>query len=297
MTLSRPTPRSLGILLYLLAILFFALNDALGKWLVVDYGVGQLLSLRAVGAAIVLGPMVWRMRVRIDAPGDFALQIARVLCMALDTFCFYFATRTMPLADVMTFYMASPLIVTALSAPLLGERVEAIRWGAVGVGFVGVLIALRPSGAVLSSSAPIALIGAVMFALGQTVTRRLRGTHWLQLVVWQFAGAGLLGAASLPWIWIPPSPLDLALLFLLGVVSMGCFVCLTRALAMTPTAVLAPFQYTSIVWATMLGWLVWRDAPSATTLLGNAIIVGGGLVALWRETGAGDKSAALATRD
>jgi drug/metabolite transporter (DMT)-like permease len=66
---------------------------------------------------------------------------------------------------------------------------------------------------------------------------------------------------------------------------------------MTPTAVLAPFQYTSIVWATMLGWLVWRDAPSATTLLGNAIIVGGGLVALWRETGAGDKSAALATRD
>ena len=297
MTLSRPTPRSLGILLYLLAILFFALNDALGKWLVVDYGVGQLLSLRAVGAAIVLGPMVWRMRVRIDAPGDFALQIARVLCMALDTFCFYFATRTMPLADVMTFYMASPLIVTALSAPLLGERVEAIRWGAVGVGFVGVLIALRPSGAVLSSSAPIALIGAVMFALGQTVTRRLRGTHWLQLVVWQFAGAGLLGAASLPWIWIPPSPLDLALLFLLGVVSMGCFVCLTRALAMTPTAVLAPFQYTSIVWATMLGWLVWRDAPSATTLLGNAIIVGGGLVALWRETGAGEKSAALATRD
>jgi S-adenosylmethionine uptake transporter len=297
MTLLRPTPRSLGILLYLLAVLFFALNDALGKWLVVDYGVGQLLCLRAAGAGIVLGPMIWRLRVRVDSPGDLGLQVARVLCMALDTFCFYYATRTMPLADVMTFYMASPLIVTALSAPLLGERVEAFRWGAVGAGFIGVLIALRPSGAVLSSAAPVALIGAVMFALGQTVTRRLRGTHWLQLVVWQFAGAGLLGAAALPWTWITPSPLDLALLFLLGIVSMGCFVCLTRALAMTPTAVLAPFQYTSIVWATMLGWLVWRDTPSATTVLGNAIIVGGGLFALWRETGAGETAGVLAARE
>jgi S-adenosylmethionine uptake transporter len=280
-------------------VLFFALNDALGKWLVVDYGVGQLLCLRAVGAGIVLGPMVWRLRARLDAPGDVGLQIARVLCMALDTFCFYYATRTMPLADVMTFYMASPLLVTAFSAPLLGERVEAFRWGAVGVGFVGVLIALRPSSAVLSTAAPIALIGAVMFALGQTVTRRLRGIPWPQLVVWQFAGAGLIGGATLPWTWITPSPLDLTLLFLLGIVSMGCFVCLTRALTMTPTAVLAPFQYTSIVWATILGWLIWRDAPSATTVLGNAIIVGGGLFALYNEPSApaAEKPSLLAARD
>jgi S-adenosylmethionine uptake transporter len=203
--------------------------------------------------------------------------------MALDTFCFYYATRTMPLADVMTFYMAAPLIITALSAPLLGESVALFRWLAVGGGFVGVLIALQPSAALLSSTSPVALIGAVMFALGQTVTRRLRGTHWLQLVVWQFAGAGLIGAATLPWVWIAPGSLDLALLFLLGIVAMGCFICLTRALAMAPASTLAPFQYSSMLWATILGWLIWRDAPTPPILLGNAIIIGGGLFVLYQE--------------
>jgi S-adenosylmethionine uptake transporter len=203
--------------------------------------------------------------------------------MALDTFCFYYATRTMPLADVMTFYMAAPLIITALSVPLLGEKVESFRWVAVAIGFVGVVIALRPSAAMLSSASPLALLGATMFALGQTVTRKLRGVHWLHLVVWQFAGAGLIGAATLPWIWVTPSLFDLGLLFLLGIVAMLCFVCLTRALAMTPTAVLAPFQYTMLLWATIMGWIVWRDAPSPPILVGSAIIVGSGLFVILRD--------------
>ncbi len=200
MAFSRPTGRGLGILLYLVSIFFFALNDALGKWLVADYGVGQLLLLRSVGSSLVLGPMIWRLRAELFDGRHLGLQIARVLCMALDTYCFYYATRTMPLADVMTFYMAAPLLVTALSAALLREHVEPFRWLAVGVGFVGVVIALQPSPALLSSASPLALLGATMFALGQTVTRRLRGTHWLQLVVWQFAGAGVIGATTLPWI-------------------------------------------------------------------------------------------------
>ncbi len=86
------------------------------------------------------------------------LQVVRVLAMAGDTFAFYWATRSMPLADVMTFYMAAPLIMTALSAPLLGEKVERFRWIAVTIGFVGVLIALRPTPQLFSSASPIALI-------------------------------------------------------------------------------------------------------------------------------------------
>ena len=211
------------------------------------------------------------------------LQILRILCMALDTFCFYYATRTMPLADVMTFYMATPLFLTALSVPLLGEKVESFRWVAVAVGFVGVVIALQPSRAMLSSASPLALLGAAMFALSQTVTRKLRGVHWLHLVVWQFVGAGVIGAATLPWFWVTPTWLDLGLLFLLGIVAMLCFVCLTRALAMTPTAVLAPFQYTMLLWATIMGWIVWRDAPSPPILIGSAIIIGSGLFVIYRD--------------
>jgi S-adenosylmethionine uptake transporter len=277
------TTRSLGIVLYLTAVFFFAINDALGKWLVADYGVGQLLALRTVGAAFVLGPMVWRFGVALSDTRNIGLQILRILCMALDTFCFYYATRTMPLADVMTFYMASPLLITAMSALFLGEKVEAFRWAAVGAGFVGVIIALQPSAAIFSTSSPLALLGATMFALGQTATRRLRGAHWLHLVVWQFVGAGLIGAATLPWIWISPSPRDLALLFLLGIVAMLCFVCMTRALAMAPAATLAPFFYSSLIWATIVGWIVWRDAPTWPILLGNVIIVGSGLFVLHRD--------------
>jgi S-adenosylmethionine uptake transporter len=280
---ARLTTHGAGIALYLVAIFFFALNDALGKWLVVDYGVGQLLALRAIGAALVLAPMVWRFGVSLADTSHFGLQILRILCMALDSFCFYYATRTMPLADVMTFYLAAPLIITALSVPLLGEKVESFRWIAVAVGFAGVVIALQPSRAMLSSASPIAILGAAMFALGQTVTRKLRGVHWLHLVVWQFVGAGLVGAATLPWIWVTPSLIDLGLLFLLGIAAMLCFVCLTRALAMTPPAVLAPFQYTTLLWATILGWIIWRDALTPPILTGSAIIIGSGLFVIYRD--------------
>jgi S-adenosylmethionine uptake transporter len=277
--------RRRGVWLYLVAILFFALNDALGKWLVVDYAVGQLLFLRTVGAAIVLGPLVWRLKVDLSDRRRLGLQILRIACMALDTFCFYYSTRSMPLADVMTFYMAAPVMITALSAAILGERVEPIRWAAVVLGFLGVVIALKPSPDILATASPYALAGAAMYALGQTITRALRGTHWLHLVVWQFAGAGLLGAATLPFVFVMPGPLDLGLTFLLGITAMGCFVAMTRALALAPASALAPFQYTAILWASLLGWMIWRDAPSANVWIGNAFIIASGLFALRAEHG------------
>ena len=278
----------LGVALYLAGVFLFALNDALGKWLVADYGVGQLMMLRSIGSAFVLGPMVFALRPQLIGVAWPPLQILRVLCMAADTFAFYFATRTMPLADVMTFYMASPLIVTALSAPLLGEKVERFRWIAVAIGFAGVVIALRPSSHMVSWGAPIALFGATMFALGQTLTRKLRGAHWLQLTVWQFAGAGLIGAATIPWAWSTPNAFDLALMALVGIVSLVCFILITRALALARAAVLAPLQYSAILWATLMGWLVWRDAPTLPIIVGNAVIIGGGLYLAARGRMVGD---------
>jgi len=276
-----PTLRSgtagLGVGLYLLGVGFFAINDALGKWLVADYGVGQLMMLRSIGAVIVLAPMLLSLRVNLIDPRRAPLQVLRILVAAIDTFAFYYATRFMPLADVMTFYMATPLIVTALSAPLLGEKVEGFRWIAVLVGFLGVVIALRPSPQMFSWAAPLALFGAVMFALSQTITRELRGVHWLPLVLWQFVGGGLIGAATVPWAWTTPTAFDLGLMALVGAVSMLCFICIVRALSLARAAVLAPLQYSAILWAALMGWLVWRDAPTAPIIVGNAIIIGSGL--------------------
>jgi S-adenosylmethionine uptake transporter len=276
-----PIPRSgtagLGVILYLAGVGFFAFNDALGKWLVADYGVGQLMMLRTIGAGVVLAPMVLSLRVKLIDRRQPGLQVLRVLCAAVDTFAFYYATRSMPLADVMTFYMATPLIVTALSAPLLGEKVERFRWIAVVIGFVGVLIALRPSPQMFSWAAPIALFGATSFALSQTITRKLRGIHWLPLVLWQFVGGGLIGAATVPWAWTTPSLFDLGLMFLLGIVAMVCFIFIVRALSLARAAVLAPLQYSAILWAAIMGWLVWRDVPTLPIVVGNAIIIGSGL--------------------
>jgi S-adenosylmethionine uptake transporter len=276
-----PIPRSgtagLGVGLYLFGVGLFAINDALGKWLVKDYGVGQLMLLRSIGAVIVLAPMIPSLRVNVIDPRRATLQVLRVLVGAVDTFAFYYATRFMPLADVMTFYMATPLIVTALSAPLLGEKVERFRWIAVLVGFLGVIIALRPSPQMFSWIAPLALFGAVMFALSQTITRELRGVHWLPLVLWQFVGSGLIGAATVPFAWTAPTAFDVGLMALVGVVSMLCFICIVRALSFVRAAVLAPLQYSAILWAALMGWLVWRDAPTLPILAGNAIIIGSGL--------------------
>jgi S-adenosylmethionine uptake transporter len=270
MRMPRSGTAGLGIVLYLAGVGLFALNDALGKWLVADYSVGQLMLLRSIGAGVVL-------RVKVIDPRRPWLQGLRVLCAAVDTFAFYYATRTMPLADVMTFYMATPLITTALSALLLGEKVERFRWIAVLIGFVGVLIALRPSPHMFSWAAPIALFGATTFALSQTLTRELRGIHWLPLVFWQFVGGGLIGAATVPWGWTTPGLFDLGLMFLVGVVSMICFICIVRALALARASVLAPLQYSAILWAAIMGWLVWRDAPTLPIIVGNAVIIGSGL--------------------
>jgi S-adenosylmethionine uptake transporter len=276
-----PTLRSgtagLGVGLYLLGVGLFAINDALGKWLVKDYGVGQLMMLRSIGAIIVLAPMILSLRVNVIDPRRAPLQALRIVVAAVDTFSFYYATRFMPLADVMTFYMATPLIVTALSAPMLGEKVERFRWIAVLVGFVGVVIALRPSPQMFTWAAPLALFGAVMFALSQTITRELRGVHWAPLVLWQFVGGGLIGAATVPWAWTTPTLIDLGLMALVGAVSMLCFICIVQALAMARAAVLAPLQYSAILWAALMGWLVWRDAPTPSILIGNAVIIGSGL--------------------
>jgi S-adenosylmethionine uptake transporter len=272
-----------GIMLYSLGVLLFAVNDALGKWLVGGYGVGELLALRSVGAALVLGPLLWYRRPDFDIRGEWRLHVVRILCMTADSFSFYFATRALPLADVMTFYLAAPLIITALSVPVLGERVGPFRWGAVFLGFGGVLVALHPSGASFSPSALVALFGSSMFASAITITRKLRRTDWLTLTASQVVGAGLIGASLSGPGWATPTPFDLALMFLVGIVSTGCFMCITRALTLAPASLLAPFQYASIVWAVVLGWAVWGDVPGPSVVTGSAVIVGSGLAVLWRE--------------
>jgi drug/metabolite transporter (DMT)-like permease len=198
--------RVAGIGLMLLAVFMFSFGDALGKFMVATYSVGQLLWLRACAALIVLSPMVWRRRaefMRLERPW---LQLLRVTLSTLEVAAFFLASVYLPLADVITYYLACPIFVTALSAIVLRERVGWRRWSAILVGFCGVLIALRPSSQTVSWPALIALGGSTSFAVLMLITRSLRATSDIVLASSQFIGTFLFGALLSPFGWVTPSP-------------------------------------------------------------------------------------------
>jgi len=280
----RQSTARLGIAIMLLGLLLFALNDVMGKWLVATYSVGQVLLIRSAAAMIVLLPFLWRAGVRplivVERPG---MQALRVLLSSTEVFCFYFAVIALPLADVMTYWLAAPIYVAALSPFLLGEHVGWRRWLAIMIGFGGVLIALEPSAATLTPPALVSILGSFCFAFMMLSGRALRGTPDTTLVFWQLIGAGLLGLATASFGWVTPTAFDLSLLALLGVVAMAAHLCVNRALKLADAATVAPFQYTLLFWAIVFGFLVFGDIPRPTMSIGAAIIVAAGLFIFFRQ--------------
>jgi|GEM_PF-60601 len=278
----RPTALS-GIGLMLLGIFLFCCNDALGKWLLGTYSVWQMLVIRSVAALLVMSPLIWREGSSFAAAPRPGLQVVRVALSVMESIMFFIAVTYLPLADTVTFYLAAPIYVTALSALLLGERVGWRRWSAVTVGFVGVIIAMRPSAASLTWPALIALAGSIFFAVFLIITRMLRGTSEVVMVSGTFGAMLAVSGIAAPFAWVAPSVRDLGLMAFLGLVAMVAFACVNRSLKLAPASVVVPYQYTMIVWAVALGWLVFGDVPDAFTLAGAAIIIGAGLYIFWRE--------------
>jgi drug/metabolite transporter (DMT)-like permease len=273
-----------GIGLMVLGIFLFCCNDALGKWLLGTYSVWQMLVIRSIGAIALLSPFIWREgRAAFAGAPRPGLQVLRVSLSVTESIMFFWALSYLPLADTVTFYLAAPIYVTAISALFLKERVGWRRWSAVVVGFIGVIIALRPSSATLTWPALIAVVGSLGFAVFLIITRMLRGTSEVVLVTGQFGTMLVVAGSIAPLGWVAPGALDLGLMLVLGVVAMSAFACMNRSLKLAPASVVVPYQYTMIVWAVVLGWLVFGDVPDAFTLTGAAIIIGAGLYILWRE--------------
>ncbi len=273
-----------GIAMMLIGIFFFALNDALGKWLIATYSVGQLLLVRSAAGLVVLAPFIKREGSRpfTGAPRPW-IQLLRPVFSTFEVACFYWALTTMPLADVMTFYLAGPIYVTAVSPLLLGERVGWRRWAAVAAGFIGVMIALNPSTGSFTPASMVALAGSFMFSMLMICTRLVRGTSDIVLVTTQTAGALLFGAIAAPFTWVALSARDAGLLVLLGVVAMIAHVCVNRALKLAPASVVVPYQYSTILWAILLGYIFFGDVPSLAVLTGAAIIIAAGVYIFVRE--------------
>jgi drug/metabolite transporter (DMT)-like permease len=280
-----------GITLMLVSVCMFAFGDTLGKFIVASYSVGQLLLLRATAALIVLSPAIWRHRRefgRLERPW---LQLLRVILSTLEVAAFFLATVYLPLADVITYYLACPIFVTALSAIVLRERVGWRRWSAVVIGFCGVLIALRPSAQTVTWPAMIALAGCMAFAVLMLITRSLRATPDIVLASAQFMGTFAFGVVLAPFGWITPTLGSLSLFVAAGCISVCALLCGNRSLKLAPASLVVPYQYSMIIWAVMFGYLVFGDVPSVATIVGATIIIGAGFYIFLRERelGRGEK--------
>jgi drug/metabolite transporter (DMT)-like permease len=285
--------RLAGIGLMVLAVFMFSFGDATGKFIVATYSVGQLLALRACAALLFLAPMIWRQRRQFAKLERPRLQVFRVVLSTLEVAAFFLATVYLPLADVVTYYLACPIFVTALSAIVLREEVGWRRWSAILIGFVGVLIALHPSAQSFSWPALIALCGSLSFATLLLITRLLRKTPDIVMATSQFVGTFLLGAVLAPIGWVTPTPKSLMLFAAAGLISVCALVSVNRSLKLAPASVVVPYQYSQIIWAVMFGIIVFGDVPAPATIVGAAIIIGAGLYIFLRERKLGREEAAV----
>jgi drug/metabolite transporter (DMT)-like permease len=200
--------------------------------------------------------------------------------------CGFSAVQHLPLTDASAFQFTSPLFMTALAAPILAERIGVHRWAAVLVGFVGVLIIIRPiPGHMNLVGAALGVTGAVATAFAMITVRELGRTEAGAAIVFYFTVAGTLaGLASLPFGWASPEPLTLGFLVLIGLFGGVAQLLMTEALRIAPVGLVAPFDYTQLIWAALFGFLVWGERPHLATLIGAVLVAASGAYIVVRET-------------
>ena len=275
----------IGILFILTTSVMFALLDTGVKYVGQFYPVLQIAWARYVFQMAMVPLVIGRTRprdiLRARRPG---LQVTRSLLMVGATLSFFTAVRYMPVAEASAIGMISPLLVTALAIPLLGERVGRRRWMAVLCGLIGALVIIRPGFGTLSWAALLPVVTAVCYALYQITTRMLAE---IDPPITTFFYSGAVGVVVLsfavPFSWQTPTLDGWAMMISLGLLAGGGHYCVIQALRRAPASVLAPFGFVQLVWVTILGYLVFGDFPDNLTLLGAAIVVGSGGYVFYRE--------------
>jgi len=277
-----PVPAAL---LMAAAILAFSVQDAAIKWLSRDYGLAQIIFFSRILAVPFAALLAYRSgglaQLRSKRP---LLQVARASLTVCDMLCFTAAVWLMPLADAITIGFAAPLFMTILSVPLLKERVGPRRWTAVLLGFVGVVIVLQPSGAGYGLPSLYALGSALAFALLIIATRVLTATETVPCLMFWNSGivASVMLVLMLPE-WRTPTGWGIWAFALSAGIGAVAQLLITEAFRLGEVSLLAPIQYTSLLWAGFFGYLIFDNVPTTTTLIGAAVIVASTLYIVERE--------------
>jgi drug/metabolite transporter (DMT)-like permease len=273
-----------GILWMLTTTFFFVSLDATAKFLVTRYPVVEVVWARFVFhmlfVVIALAP---RLRVHV-VTRRLWLQLGRSFLILITTVLFFFGVKLVPLADASSIMFISPILLTVLAIPLLGEQVGPRRWAAVVIGFIGALIVVRPGMGSMQTGAALLLAAAFCNALYQLTTRKLRTADGPLTTLLYTASIGtVVLSLALPAVWVAPQVAHWPLFALMGVFGGAGHFALIKAFQRAPAATVAPFSYVSLLWATGFGYILFDDLPDLWTLCGASVIAGGGLYILHRE--------------
>jgi drug/metabolite transporter (DMT)-like permease len=271
-----------GIALTSLAYLLFSMQDAAIKLMVVGYSVWQILFFRSasvlVGCLAIGGRQVVRdtLASRVIKP-----MFLRSFLIMTAWLAYYTAARDLQLAELTTIYFAAPVIVTVLAIVVLGEKVSALQWLAVLTGFAGVFVACDPAS--LGFSVPVLLVLFAAFAWGLSIVLLRKIALGERTLVQMMLNNGFFLVAagiSMLFFWQTPQPKDLAILIGTGAVGGCAQFAMLESMKRAPASVVAPFEYTSLVWAFVLGLLIWGDIPRNEVFMGAALIVVAGLLTI-----------------
>jgi len=212
------------------------------------------------------------------------LHLTRGAINVVSACCFYLGLRALPLAEATAIAFAAPLFVTALSVLILKERVDGKRWLAVLAGFAGVLIIVRPGTDAFQAATLLPLTTAMLYAVMMITARGIsHGEGMLTTTFYIVAGQLVCSAVGLPWVWHTPALADLPYFAAVALFSTLGLALITQGFRIAPASVVAPFDYTGLIWATLLGRIFWREAPDAYAYLGALFIAGSGVYIALRE--------------
>ncbi len=277
--------RSFGIGLMISAMFTMTAMDAAVKWAVADYSLQQVNFIRSIAAMLVLAPLIWK------SGGLRALHTTRPLVhvwrtslMIIISYTWFFALGRMKLADIGAIVMVSPLMITALSAQLLGEKVGLRRWIAVGIGFAGMLMIVRPGAGVFQPIALIAVAVAFGYALLILSNRANREKESLAaMTYYPLIGIFVVSGLFSPIGWVQPTAVAWGAMIFVGLCAGIGHLCLTLAFRYASPPVLAPLEYTGLIWAVLFGYWFFDELPDQWTVAGMITIAGAGVFVVYRE--------------
>ena len=284
-----------AILLKLVSAILFAVMSALVRWLGETIPLGQVVFFRSAFAVLpVVMIYAWRRELMAAVRTSRPLgHVGRGLISVFGMFLNFGALARLPLVDTTAISFAGPLITVALAAIFLRERVRIYRWSAVGVGFIGVIVMLWPyldlnritaGSATATVGALMALAGAFTNAGSVIQTRRLTDTETTSSIVLYFSLiCALAGAVTLPFAWATPSTPQLLALIATGLLGGLAHILLTESYRFAPASVVAPFDYTAMIWAFLIGYWFFGELPNVYIYIGGAIVAASGLFVIWRE--------------